>query len=495
MHRLFEIIPGAAAWLTLLSLIVLSAQLPEVVVVFIVLYDLYWFLKVLYMFSHLFFSFRELRKNVRIDWRKKLEEGHAGAWESVTHLIVFPMYREPYDVVRKSFESLLASNYPTEQFLVTLAVEERGGDEDRETAERIAREFSDQVGGFCVAYHPANIPGELPGKGSNETWAAKVAQRELIDARGLRYEDVLISVFDIDTRIAPDYFGILTYNFLTAPHPQRSSYQPTPLFTNNAYSVSLFARLIGFSATFWQLMQQGRPEQLVTFSSHSMPFKALVDIGFWHTNIVSEDSRIFFQCLIHYSGDWRTVPLVYPIYMDAVTGGSFWSSLANLYKQQRRWAWGIENFAYVADAFRASPNVPRSVKRFWLLRIFDGFYSWSTSSFIIFLFGYLPNVLGSEFFRVTVFSYNLPRITGLLINLSSIGIITSAFFSIALLPQQEGRGRWFSSLVYLAQWILMPVTFIVFGGIPALEAQTRSMLGGRFRLGFWKTPKVVTKTG
>jgi hypothetical protein len=493
MHRLFEIIPGVLAWLTLLSLIVLSAKLPAVVVVFIVLYDLYWFLKVLYMFSHLFVSFRALRKNVRIDWRKRLEAEHPDDWGAVRHLIVFPMYREPYEVVRVSFESLLASNYPTDRFLVTLAVEERGGAEDRATAERVEREFSSKFGGFLVTYHPNGLPGELPGKGSNETWAARAAQRELIDRKGFRYEDVLISVFDIDTRIGPDYFGILTHSFLTAPHPQHSSYQPTPLFTNNAYSVSMFARLIGFSATFWQLMQQSRPEQLVTFSSHSMPFKALVDIGFWHTDIVSEDSRIFFQCLVHYSGDWRTVPLVYPIYMDAVTGGSFWGALRNLYKQQRRWAWGIENFAYVADAFRASPNVPRSVKRFWLLRIFDGFYSWSTSSFIIFLFGFLPNVLGSEFFRVTVFSYNLPRITGLLINLSSIGIITSALFSVALLPKREGRQRWFSSLVYLAQWVLMPVTFIVFGGIPALEAQTRCMLGGRFRLGFWKTPKALAK--
>ena len=70
-------------------------------------------------------------------------------------------------------------------------------------------------------------------------------------------------------------------------------------------------------------MQESRPEQLVSFSSHSMSLKALVEVGFWETDIVSEDSRIFFQCLSHYKGDWRAEPLLYPVYMDAVIGENF----------------------------------------------------------------------------------------------------------------------------------------------------------------------------
>ena len=58
------------------------------------------------------------------------------------------------------------------------------------------------------------------------------------------------------------------------------------------------ARVVSFSSTFWLTMQQERPERQVTFSSHSMSFKTLVEVAFWQSNIVSEDSRIFGNVII-----------------------------------------------------------------------------------------------------------------------------------------------------------------------------------------------------
>ncbi len=73
--------------------------------------------------------------------------------------------------------------------------------------------------------------------------------------------------------------------------------------------------------------------------------------------------------------------------------------------------------------------------------------------------------------------------------LAMIGIATSAILSIILLPPKPA---WFKKkhyFLYLCQWLLIPFTLIFFGAFPGLEAQTRLMLGGRFRLGFWVTPK------
>jgi hypothetical protein len=108
--------------------------------------------------------------------------------------------------------------------------------------------------------HPAGLPGEIPGKGSNIAWAARRAKEELIDGHqsslpaeasakvgviSHMYENILVSAFDIDTQAPPDYFARLTHAFLTVPDPLRAIYQPIPLFTNNIYQAPLLARIGG----------------------------------------------------------------------------------------------------------------------------------------------------------------------------------------------------------------------------------------------------------
>jgi len=498
MNRFFEILPGALSWGTLGALLLASWRLPAAVAVFVVLYDLYWFLKTVYLFFHLRYSFVRMRATVARDWARELEKiGREGkGWaspEDIYHLVILPMFREPVTLVRETIANLAAARYRKDRLIVVLAVEARGGANDLATARAIEEEFSSQFAAFHIAVHPDGIPGELPGKGSNETWAAKEAVREIIEARGISKRHIMASVFDIDTRPGSDYFNVLTFRFLTEPAPHHASYQPIPLFTNNVHKVPVFARLIGFTTTYWNFMQQSRREQLVTFSSHAMPLATLEEIGYWHTGIVSEDSRIFFQCFIHYGGNWRTVPLYYPVTMDAVEGAHFFDALRNLYKQQRRWAWGIENVPYILGAFVRGSGVPFRKRIFWSLNLIEGFYTWATSSFIIFFFGWFPLILGGSEFNATVLSYNLPVVTGVLINLSVIGIVTFGFLSAVLLSPRlvwDRKNPW-RRLLYAVQWFLLPATLLIWSGIPALDAQARMMLGGRFRLGFWRTPKAA----
>ncbi|MBI4991852.1 MAG: glycosyltransferase family 2 protein [Candidatus Harrisonbacteria bacterium] len=486
--RLFDFIPGTISWLTLFLVLFLSWQKPVWVAIFIILFDIYWLLKSIYFSLHLRATFEKMRHNLRLSWLERL--GIFADWKAIHHLVILPMVDEPYEVVKETFENLKNSNYPKEKLLVVLAIEERAGSMAAEVAKKIEKEFSAVFPWFLITKHPINLPGEIPGKGANETWAAKEAKKMLIDKLKIPYENTIVSVFDVDTQIYPEYFGCLTYNFLTADKPQRSSFQPIPLFTNNIYQAPALGRVISFSATFWQMMQQSRPERLTTFSSHSMPFGALTEIGYWQTDIVSEDSRIFWQCYLHYNGDWRVVPLFYPVSMDANVAPTFWKTMFNIYKQQRRWAWGVENIPYILKGFAQNKFISIRNKLYWSFHVIEGFHSWATNSLMIFALGWLPLLIGEAGFRDTVISYNLPGITRTIMLFASVGIASSAILSVVLLPPKPEGIRWRHYLLYVVQWAFLPVTLIIFGSFPALEAQTRLVLGGKFRLGFWVTPKI-----
>lgn len=490
MRRFFEILPGALAWLTLILMVVFSRMLPAVVSVFIIIFDLYWLLKTIYLSLHLRSTFRAMNENLKVAWFEKLRASQGALpWEDIIHLVILPVFDEPYAVVRESFETLYKTKYPKEKLIVVLAIEERAGITALQMARRIETEFENKFFRFFITVHPEGLPGEIPGKGSNESWAVQKVKEGCLDPLGIPYENILVSAFDVDTQVYPEYFGRLTYVFLNASNRLHAIYQPIPLFTNNIYHAPALARVTAFSASFWQMMQQSRSERLTTFSSQSIPFPALLDIGFWHKDIVSEDSRIFWQCYLRYHGDFRVEPLFYPVAMDAIVGLTLWQSLKNLYRQQRRWGWGVENIPYVFDGFRRDSQISRRQKWYWRLNIVDGFHSWATNSLMIFALGWLPVVLGGRAFNYTLLSYNLPKITRFIISLSMVGIASSAILSLLLLSPKPEWFRVRHYFLYILQWLLLPITLIVFGAFPALEAQTRLAFGGKWRLGFWVTPK------
>ena len=465
---------------------------------FIILFDIYWLLKTVFLSLHLRHTFGVMKKNLKIDWLEKLQKENPTPdgkifWQDVYHLIILPFYKEPYDVIKETFDSLISSNYPKDKFIIVLGIEERACPAALLAAEEIKKEYAGNFFKFLITVHPKNLPGEIPGKGSNESWMGQKVKEEIIDRLNIPYRHILVSVFDIDTRIEKNYFSILSYRFLTAANPWRASYQPIPLFTNNIFHAPSLARVISFSCTFWQMMQQARPERLTTFSSHSMPFEPLEKIGFWSKDLVSEDSRIFWQCFIHFNGDWKVIPLNYPVFMDANIAPTFFGTMKNLYKQQRRWAWGVENIPFMLDGFLKNKSISFSKKLYWAFNSIEGFHSWATNALIIFALGWLPLLLGGDNFNYSLLSYSLPEITRFIMSLASIGIISSAILSVLLLPPKPS---WFSGrhyLLYIIEWALMPITLLIFGSLPAIDAETRLALGGKWRLGFWVTPKFRKK--
>jgi hypothetical protein len=354
--------------------------------------------------------------------------------------------------------------------------EERAGIAAQQRAATHNKEYSGKFGTFITTFHPADLPGEAKVKSANATWAVKQIELELARKK-IAVDDILVSNFDSDTVVHPNYFSCLTYAFATHPDRYHASYQPLPMYHNNVWDAPAFSRVIAAGSTFWQMIESTRPERLVTFSSHSMTLRALRDVGYWQKDIVSEDSRIFWQCLLHYNGRYETFPLYTTVSMDAALADSWWKTLKNQYKQKRRWAWGIENFVYLAQGFLANKKINRRVKARYIFRTLEGHHSWATAPIIIAVLGWLPVVVGNAEFQTTVLSYSLPHVARTIMTIAMFGLLISTALTLMLLPKRPQGYHAYRYATMILQWVLVPIIATFLSAMPALDAETRLMFG------------------
>lgn len=542
-QRLLEMIPGSLTWGTLFGMIVLSLLYPLGAAVFIIVFDVYWIYRALYISFFAVEAQLEIARAKRIDWEERYRESqHPDLymeklegritmlekerkalpwtswqqrrkvtraiersrnivretkgllpvadqimdWREVIHVVLLPTAGEPPEIIEPAIQSLVDSHFPKDQMIILLATEER---EDPATrlpkVEYLKNKFGGIFRDFLVTTHVV-APGEMKCKASNASFAARELMKYL-DGHGIDYTRVIFSNFDCDSVVHPEYFGALTYHYTTDPKRLQRAYQPLPMYHNNLWDTNAFVRIIVTGSSFWHLYQSTRRE-MVTFSSHSEPFDTLVRVGFWSVNIISEDSNIYWKCLSYFHGDYRVQPIHLPISLDAVLAPTYWRTLVNQYKQKRRWAYGIENFPVTMRALW-----PDKAISFWMkLRIsfemLEGHYSWATTSFLLTFLGWLPLLLGSDLFRESVLAHNLPLFTRTLLTLGMSGMLISIPMALLTLPPRPKRYHWSRTFLMLFQWLLVP--FVAFlSAFPAIDSQTR-LLTKRYFGEFWVTEKM-----
>lgn len=474
-QRFLEMIPGGLVWTTLVLSVVLSFVKPLWMVYFIIIFDLYWLLRIVYFIPFLLWSWWLYRLALKRDWQH--DASFLPGYNEIYHLVFLPTYKEEKGVIRETLHSLLRCSYPAKRMHIVLAGEERDAENFQSIVADLLPQFESQFAGLYTTIHPKNLPDEIPGKGSNLNYSANQIVPKLV-AQGLDPDKTIVSSFDVDTIVHPQYFSCLTWHYLTVPEPTRSSYQPVALYNNNLWESPAAVRVAMFGTTFWLMTELARPEGMMTFSSHSMSLRMLMDVGYWVKDMVSEDSHIFLQGLVHYHGRYRVTPIHLPVSMDTVMTGKYVPALVALYKQLRRWAWGVENFPYMVEAFSRDKEMPFKTKFWWLFKQVEGMYTWATAPFIILVLGYLPFWVAPEQLRSFAVFQNTPFTLEWLMRLSMIGLFVSAGLALTLLPPRPKHySRPYAAAIFVIQWLLLPVTFVLFGALPAIDAQTRLMIG------------------
>ncbi|MCX5693810.1 MAG: glycosyltransferase family 2 protein [Candidatus Omnitrophica bacterium] len=474
--RALEIIPGGLSWGIIIVLIALSFLHPVSSAIIIISFDFYWIIRTVYLTTLLVMAHHRLFRQRNEDWLTRCQDLSADlGFSQLYQVVIFPVYNEGLEVLRPSLAALSAIRYPKDKLIVVMAFEERNI-HAHDNALILEEEFSSRFGAYLSTFHPDGLPGESRTKGANATWSAKAA-RKFLDKRKIAYEQVVISCFDADTCVDKEYFGCLSYHFLTSEKKHQASYQPMPVYNNNIWQAPSFARLVEISSSFCQMIESMRLEKFVTFSSHSMSFKTLVEIDYWPTNMISDDSVIYWKGYLHYNGDYRVIPLYVTVSLDVAYSSNIWRTMVVQYKQKRRWAWGVENFPFVVKGFMANKNIPLINKIRRSFHLLESHVTWAVWAVILVVIGPLPIFFGGAFFSQMAIAYNLPKITGLLFKFTLYTSLTWIFLSWTILPPRPKGISWLKHVFLILEWIFVPFIILIIGSTPAIDAQTRLMLG------------------
>lgn len=526
-QRLFEILPGALSWTILIAMTGLSFFKPLVAAVIIIAFDLYWISRLFYLNIFLSLSYMRLAIERDTPWLARIKSLDALYQEKQAHphnsmkglsvrekvsrmiyrmelkalrksnsrpplsdeiyqLVIVPIARESREIVEAGLRSFISGSFPAKRIIVILALEERAEAAVKASISGLASEYRGKFFDIIATIHPDGAAAEARVKGANATYAATRAAG-LLKEKKIPFENVIVSCFDADTVASPEYFSCLTYYYMVTPQRTRASFQPIPVYHNNIWEAPNFARVLDVGSSFFQLVEATNPEKLVTFSSHSMSFKALVDIGYWPVDIISDDSAVFWKAFIHFDGDYRVVPIYVTVSMDITVGKNRWQTLVNVYKQKRRWAWGIENFPIVTRAFLKAGNISAYKKLKHGVKLLEGHISWATWPFILTVIGWLPALFAEREFVNSIVYFSTARIRGTIFSLASIALLNCVLLSILLLPKRKTRYYFLKKTGHALEWLLIPFISVFLSAVPALDAQTRLMLGKYME--FWVSAK------
>lgn len=533
-YRLMEMVPGVATWATILAPIYLSFLSPVALAYFIIAFDIYWLLKSFRMSVALISSYLQYKQYMDVDWSERLVQlehldraiakteseyrsalkranfgkqklyrhelmrlrelaDHSNTLlepDQVYHAIIMASYHESAETIEPSIDAVISSNYSMDKVIFILAYEQRGGQQDLEVVTAIANKYRSKFADFLLIEHPADIPGEIIGKGPNITFAGR-RLAEYIGKKKIDPEKLIVTTLDADHRVDRQYLSRLTYSYCINPNRLRTSFQPLAMFFNNIWDAPAPMRVIATGSSFWIMIESGRPHRLRNFASHAQSMQTLLDTDFWSVTSPVEDGHQYWRTYFTYDGDHTVEPLFIPIYQDAVLSGNYRKTFKNQFLQLERWAYGASDFPYVVKNMVKNHKISFFEKFAQTFRLFEGHYSWATAALILTFAAWAPLLLNPGFSHEAL-AHQLPIVASRILTAAMVGQFVTIWVSLLLLPPRPARYRRTRSVMMLLQWVLVPVVGIVFGSFAAIDAQTRLMIGkylGSFRV----TEKVVKK--
>lgn len=524
-YRFFEILPGFVSYFCIVMLFVLSLINPVLGAVYLFFIVSVTLVKAFAVAYRTVQGFNVVQRACKVDWRKRMEDlenphdsyerlynksSHSYGFEDhiqnlktmvaistdypdpkkIYHAVIMTAYNEGIETLKPSIQAVCDNTFPNDRIIFVLAYEERGGKEIEKNVKILKEEYKDMFYDFITVKHPADLPNEVIGKGPNLSYAGEYLEK-YVSKKHIPINNVIVTSLDSDNRMASKYLDAVAYEFVTHPDRQHLSYQPVSLFTNNIWDAPAPTRVIAVSNSFFNIISTMRPHSLRNFASHSQPLQALSAMRFWSKRTIVEDGHQYWRSLFFFNGDYSVLPIRIPIYQDAVLDENLLKTVKAQFVQVRRWYYGVSDIAYVGTRLfvsrekRGMPFLPLFCK-FW--RLFDSHITLAIMAPIVAFGSWVPMIMNYSSHAMIV--YNLPNVVSVVQTIASIGLVITVLVSLRVLPPRPKKYKKTRVLLMILQWVIMPVTSILYQSIAAFYSQTRLMIG-KYMEKFDVTKKVV----
>ena len=484
---------------------------PVVLAVGLLIFFVYWVIRSYSVVVACLVGFRRLKRWKATDWPAKYKNWAryrvaAPAWDSPAHLVVIPNYKESVEGLARTVGSL-AAQANAGQLVVVLAMEEREAGAHAKAAELMLR-FRATFADMFATYHPHGIPGETPGKGSNEAWAVREAYRRLIEDGGDSLARYTVTSCDADAVFHQHHFEALNYLFLTEAKRYRTFWQPAIFNSNNIWEIPAPLRIPDGLSGINRLSNLVLPGSVrFPTSCYSLSWQMLHEVDYWDEEVIPEDWHLFLKCSYALGNDVRCESLFLPLGNDCVLTDGWFKTIRAHYAQSVRHAWGCTDspFAWLATFNRQSPLGIRR-KLVLALAVTKVHSFWMAQWYLVTMGAHLPVFLrdnmGAEMpgwwlnrpFRLpgptwrfsNIFQGDLTHAVEPWLWLSIVSLcIYLCFFPLLMLiviefrtrgPRPAGTGVK-TSIIGFTMWPLMGAVTFFLASMPALHAQWKLASG------------------
>jgi hypothetical protein len=485
-------VPGGLSWLAIIVTIIGCALFPQVWLAIATVFVTYFIGRMCVTTVFALVGERNILKAKLVDWTEDEDKvGEFGfAPSDVRHIVIVPTYKEPREILARTLEALAVQHRADERVIVVLGMEEREPDA-RAKADDLIAEYGMRFRHMMATIHPGNIPGEEPGKSSNEAWAGKYA-RAAIDELGIDPALCTITSCDADSVLDPRYFSAVARSFAAEERRHLAFWQAPLFFYNNIWQVPAPVRFTTWMQHAVQLAELSMPWfDSLPISTYTLSLQLCERCGYWDPAVIPEDWHAYLNCLFETGEEISTHSIFLPTMGDATDGDGWRDAVKNRFDQLKRHSWGAEDVGYVWGQITQRKSAAwRSSELFRLTQVLHD-HTMRTTGWVFLTSVY---VLSAYFSHLHWYDLGWRHSTAenliflnVLFTAGTVVMITSIIMELWRCPPPEGVSKFQTAVEIVFLWFLLPVLGFILGMVPALDAQTRLLFG--VPLGYKVTPK------